>query len=360
MRTVTSLTCYDTTVTNEQRVESQLENNESRVWNLRHRVGWINNPSPGRPFIFSSSFPSIASFLHQSASNSLGSSSSSSLSDDNFREFLRSSTPKTYDLIVFFHAISVTQSSLSSTQLDPMLFRSILTSLRLDLFPQLVHEMVQSSLFSLASVSHHEEYFQLLEWLCTSPNAGKRKSGDTPSKSSKRVRCEVSPSRVSAGEDESHLLTTTATATTDFVTPKKHVFGSPNKMVPPHPSSFPKYHSPSSAKSEMKNGIAFPSPGKEDNFRRLEANGPNAGISSPLASLKEFFMTSLSMNSVSPNVKNLQLLSQSVSPRGLIWSRLHFLLGVCGRICSSPFVNLPRQIPWSVISRRFSLLRARS
>jgi hypothetical protein len=281
LRSVSSLTCYDTMIgVSEGHQEDcrfrystklfhSIQNNDHRGWHLRHRVGWLKNPSPNHPFSSPSFFPSVSSFLNQFALKALDGSFSSLLFVDNSTETLRSSSPKTYEMIVFLHSISAIQPSVSFSQLDPLLFRSILSSLRMDLFPQLTHEMVHVSLLLLTSSAMNDEYSKLLEWLCTSPSS-KRKTGDTPSKSSKRVRCEVSPSRVSSSPaaenetSENHFLK---------VSPKKQVFHSPPKktMAPPHPSTLMKYVSPS--RSEISNGIAFTSPGKDEIFRVPEGNG---------------------------------------------------------------------------------------
>lgn len=273
-RSVASITWYDITAPDSQkegqlddfRTVSSLQSNDKRGWHLKHRVGWLKIPVTSLSFALPSSFSSLSSFFNQLALNTFDPFFLSSLSDDNSMEILRYSNPKVFEMIVFLHALSTIHPSVSFSRLDPSLFQLILSLLRMDMFPQLIHEMMHLCLLLLISAPVNEEYHLLFEWLCASPSS-KRKSGETPPKSCKKVRCEISPSRTSSPMDnESHLLR----ARKEFASPKKLVFHTPLKrnMAPPH-----QMKSSSPSNSETNSGIAFTSPtGKDESFY---ASGPS-------------------------------------------------------------------------------------
>jgi hypothetical protein len=145
------------------------------------------------------------------------------------------------------------------------MFPLLLSGLRMDLPARLFHEMMQLSLLHLVACPSHDEHSQLLDWLCS--HSSKRKSTDSASKSSKRVRCEGSPGighhPPAVSDDEPSSLSKRLFESPNKKQPLPTASASPHRTpVPPLPSSSLKTMSP--PRSERNGGIAFASPGREN------------------------------------------------------------------------------------------------
>lgn len=229
-------------------------------------------------------------------------------------------------LVVFFRNLSFLQmTSLSKSTVDSNLFKRIFECLRMDLSPQIFHEMIQYCLFSVIPLSSDQEYSSLVAWLLS--NSSKRKSTSVPFKA-KRVRCEVSPMKEPEAiqvEDISPQLRKT---------PRKLLFGTTSPLRSPIP---PLAHSSSksntSSSSRLENGIAFTSPDKGDTSGDLHSQ-----LLSPLRFLKES-LKKLSLSDYSASEQSIESLTNLVKLIllylmkvhrlflvNLLWSSWHFRL----------------------------------